>query len=72
MHPDPAALARSSGAAPSGYPLLSFGAAGGAYPVAVPVTDTIPALRARFAELHDAGLWQTRRNAILAELGTGT
>ena len=32
MHPDPAALARSSGAAPSGYPLLSFGAAGGAYP----------------------------------------
>ena len=30
MHPDPAALARSSGAAPSGYPLLSFGAAGGA------------------------------------------
>ena len=27
-------------------------AAGGAYPVAVPVTDTIPALRARFAELE--------------------
>jgi lysyl-tRNA synthetase, class II len=27
-------------------------AAGGAYPVAVPVTDTIPALRARFADLE--------------------
>ena len=34
MHPDPAALARSSGAAPSGYPLLSFGAAGGAWGLA--------------------------------------
>ena len=34
--------------------------------------EALAAMRARFAELHDAGLWQTRRNAILAELGTGT
>ena len=34
--------------------------------------EALAAMRARFAELHDAGLWRTRRNAILAELGTGT
>ncbi|MDS9468238.1 cobaltochelatase subunit CobN [Paracoccus sp. MBLB3053] len=31
----------------------------------------LAAMRARFAELHAAGLWQTRRNSILAELEAG-
>ncbi|WP_370227519.1 cobaltochelatase subunit CobN, partial [Cognatishimia sp.] len=30
--------------------------------------QALDAMRARFAELHDAGLWQTRRNSILADL----
>ena len=30
--------------------------------------DALQAMRDRFAELHDAGLWQSRRNSILAEL----
>ncbi|MXQ09053.1 cobaltochelatase subunit CobN [Alphaproteobacteria bacterium GH1-50] len=30
--------------------------------------DALAAMRARFAELHAAGLWATRRNAILAEI----
>ena len=30
--------------------------------------DALAAMRARFAELHEAGLWQTRRNSILADL----
>ncbi|WP_124110760.1 cobaltochelatase subunit CobN [Palleronia sp. THAF1] len=30
--------------------------------------QALQALRDRFAALHDAGLWQTRRNSILAEL----
>ncbi|MEM6608104.1 MAG: cobaltochelatase subunit CobN [Pseudomonadota bacterium] len=34
--------------------------------------EALAAMRARFAELHAAGLWQSRRNAILAELDTGT
>ncbi|MFC3630059.1 cobaltochelatase subunit CobN [Paracoccus angustae] len=29
----------------------------------------LAALRARFAELHASGLWQSRRNSILADLG---
>jgi cobaltochelatase CobN len=29
----------------------------------------LAAMQARFAALHAAGLWPTRRNAILAELG---
>ncbi|MFX9672952.1 hypothetical protein ABTO96_19395, partial [Acinetobacter baumannii] len=29
------------------------------------------AMEARFAALHAAGLWQTRRNSILAGLGGG-
>ena len=29
------------------------------------------AMQARFAALHAAGLWQTRRNSILASLGGG-
>ena len=32
--------------------------------------QALAALRARFAALHDAGLWQTRRNAIAASLET--
>jgi cobaltochelatase CobN len=31
----------------------------------------LAAMRARFAELHAAGLWQSRRNSILAALETG-
>ncbi|SFD64170.1 cobaltochelatase subunit CobN [Roseivivax sediminis] len=30
--------------------------------------EALEAMRARFAELHAAGLWQSRRNSILAEL----
>lgn len=33
--------------------------------------EALAAMRARFAELHAAGLWQSRRNSILAELGAG-
>jgi cobaltochelatase CobN len=33
--------------------------------------EALAAMRARFAELHAAGLWQSRRNSILAELGVG-
>jgi len=33
--------------------------------------EALAAMRARFAELHAAGLWQSRRNSILAELETG-
>jgi cobaltochelatase CobN len=29
----------------------------------------LAAMEARFAALHAAGLWQTRRNSILADLG---
>jgi cobaltochelatase CobN len=32
----------------------------------------LAAMRARFAELYAAGIWPTRRNAILAELGAPT
>lgn len=32
--------------------------------------EALAAMRARFAALHDAGLWQTRRNSILAALET--
>lgn len=32
----------------------------------------LAAMRARFAELHSAGLWQSRRNSILVELEAGT
>jgi len=28
----------------------------------------LQALRDRFAALHEAGLWQTRRNSILADI----
>ena len=31
--------------------------------------DALAAMEARFAALHDAGLWPTRRNSILANLG---
>ena len=31
--------------------------------------QALAAMQARFAALHDAGLWVTRRNSILAELG---
>ncbi|TRD22673.1 cobaltochelatase subunit CobN [Palleronia caenipelagi] len=31
--------------------------------------EALQAMRDRFAELHAAGLWNTRRNSILAELG---
>ena len=34
--------------------------------------EALAAMRARFAELHAAGLWQSRRNSILAELEAGT
>ncbi|MFP4569588.1 cobaltochelatase subunit CobN [Rhodosalinus sp.] len=34
--------------------------------------QALEAMRARFAELHAAGLWQSRRNSILAELETGS
>jgi len=30
--------------------------------------DALEAMRTRFAELHEAGLWQSRRNSILATL----
>jgi len=33
--------------------------------------DALAAMRARFAELHEAGLWQSRRNSILAVLEAG-
>ena len=33
--------------------------------------EALAAMRARFAELHAAGLWQSRRNSILAELEAG-
>ncbi|MBC6436578.1 MAG: cobaltochelatase subunit CobN [Rhodobacteraceae bacterium] len=32
--------------------------------------QALAAMRTRFAELHTAGLWQSRRNSILAELDT--
>ncbi len=32
--------------------------------------EALAAMQARFAELYEAGLWQTRRNSILAELET--
>jgi cobaltochelatase CobN len=31
--------------------------------------EALAAMRARFAELHAAGLWRSRRNSILAEVG---
>jgi len=34
--------------------------------------EALAAMRARFAGLHAAGLWQSRRNSILAELETGS
>jgi cobaltochelatase CobN len=34
--------------------------------------EALAAMRDRFAELHAAGLWRSRRNSILAELVTGT
>ena len=34
--------------------------------------EALAAMRARFAELRDAGLWQSRRNSILAGLEAGT
>jgi len=34
--------------------------------------DALAAMRDRFAELHAAGLWQSQRNSIVAELETGT
>ena len=34
--------------------------------------EALAAMRARFAELHAAGLWQSRRNSILAELDAPT
>ncbi len=33
--------------------------------------DALAAMRDRFAALHSAGIWQTRRNSILAELEMG-
>jgi cobaltochelatase CobN len=33
--------------------------------------DALEAMRTRFAELHEAGLWQSRRNSILATLEAG-
>ena len=33
------------------------------------VQEALAAMEARFAALHDAGLWVTRRNSILAGLG---